>query len=365
MSSSSKITLCDLPYPALERFVVDELGFKKFRAMQLWQWIWVKNASGFDAMTDISQGDRAKLAEKAEIRWPSIADVRVSSDGTTKFLLELADGELIETVLIPSDAPKRPNDVTVRMTQCVSTQVGCAMACSFCSTGKLGFRRNMTMGEILGQVQVARAYMNDTQPERPIIRNLVYMGMGEPLDNLDEVLKALEIMTASYGYGWSPKRITLSTVGLRKGFQRFIEESECHLAVSLHSPVALQRRELMPAEKSFSITEMVDLLKNYDFSKQRRLSFEYIVFKGLNDSQVYAKELLKLLRGLDCRVNLIRFHAIPGVDLEGADMDTMTRFRDYLTSHGLFTTIRSSRGEDIFAACGMLSTAKQEKNNES
>ena len=172
-------------------------------------------------------------------------------------------------------------------------------------------------------------------------------------------------MTADYGYAWSPKRITLSTVGLRKGLKRFIEESDCHLAISLHSPLAVQRSELMPAEKGYSITEMVELLKNYDFSKQRRLSFEYIVFKGLNDSQVYAKELLKLLRGLDCRVNLIRFHAIPGVDLEGADMDTMTRFRDYLTSHGLFTTIRSSRGEDIFAACGMLSTAKQEKNNES
>ena len=172
------------------------------------------------------------------------------------------------------------------------------------------------------------------------------MGMGEPLDNLDEVLKALHILTASYGYGWSPKRITLSSVGLRKGLQRFIEESECHLAISLHSPFPSQRSELMPAE-----------------SKQRRLSFEYIVFKGVNDSLIYAKELLKLLRGLDCRVNLIRFHAIPGVDLEGAGMETMTSFRDYLTSHGLFTTIRASRGEDIFAACGMLSTAKQEESN--
>ena len=191
------------------------------------------------------------------------------------------------------------------------------------------------------------------------------MGMGEPLDNLEEVLKALDILTGSYGYAWSPKRITVSTVGLRKGLRRFIEESDCHLAISLHSPVTAQRAELMPAEKAFSITEMVELLKNYDFSKQRRLSFEYIVFKGLNDSQVYAKELLKLLRGLDCRINLIRFHSIPGVALEGADMDTMTRFRDYLTTHGLFTTIRASRGEDIFAACGMLSTAKQEENNKS
>ena len=187
--------------------------------------------------------------------------------------------------------------------------------------------------------------------------------MGEPLDNLDEVLKALEIMTAAYGYAWSPKRVTLSTVGLRKGLKRFIEESDCHLAVSLHSPLPLQRRELIPAEKAFSITEIVDLLHDYVFSKQRRLSFEYIVFKGVNDTVPYAKGLLKLLRGLDCRVNLIRFHAIPGVDLKGADMETMIRFRDYLTSHGLFTTIRASRGEDIFAACGMLSTAKQETGN--
>jgi len=173
----------------------------------------------------------------------------------------------------------------------------------------------------------------------------------------------LEILTASYGYAWSPKRITLSTVGLRKGLQRFIEESDCHLAISLHSPLPSQRSDLMPAERAFSIVEIVNLLKNYDFSKQRRLSFEYIVFRGVNDSLIYAKELVKLLRGLDCRMNLIRFHAIPDVDLNGADMETMTAFRDYLTSHGLFSTIRSSRGEDIFAACGMLSTAKQEENN--
>ncbi len=230
------------------------------------------------------------------------------------------------------------------------------MNCKFCMTGKQGFTANLTSNQIINQI--------NSLPERDKLTNVVMMGMGEPLDNLDEVLKALEIMTASYGYAWSPKRVTLSSVGLKKGLQRFIEESDCHLAISLHSPIPLQRRELMPAEKAFSITEIVELLRNYDFSKQRRLSFEYIVFKGVNDSLPYAKELLKLLRGLDCRINLIRFHAIPGVNLEGADMETMTAFRDYLTSHGLFTTIRSSRGEDIFAACGMLSTAKQEENKE-
>ena len=222
-------------------------------------------------------------------------------------------------------------------------------------TGKQGFSANLTANQILNQI--------NSLPERDKLTNIVFMGMGEPLDNLDEVLKGLDILTASYGYGWSPKRITLSTVGVRKGLQHFIETSDCRLAISLRSPFTTQRTSLMPAEKAFSMLEMIELLKKYDFSKQRRLSFEYIVFKNVNDSLMYAKELVKILRGLDCRVNLIRFHAIPGVDLEGADMETMTQFRDYLTSHGVFTTIRSSRGEDIFAACGMLSTAKQQNEN--
>ena len=271
-----------------------------------------------------------------------------SVDGTVKYLYRVGENEFVEAVYIPEDD---------RATLCVSSQVGCKMNCKFCMTGKQGYTANLTANQIINQVH--------SLPERDKLTNVVLMGMGEPLDNLDEVLKALEIMTAPYGYAWSPKRITVSTVGLRKGLQRFIEESDCHLAISLHSPLSTQRSVLMPAERAFSITEIVELLKNCDFSKQRRLSFEYIVFKGLNDSQVYAKELLKLLRGLDCRINLIRFHAIPEVNLEGADMETMIRFRDYLTSHGLFTTIRASRGEDIFAACGMLSTAKQEENNKS
>jgi len=274
-------------------------------------------------------------------------DAMRSVDGTVKYLYRVGEGHYVEAVYIPEED---------RATLCVSSQVGCKMNCKFCMTGKQGFTGNLTAGQIINQI--------NSLPERDKLTNVVMMGMGEPLDNLDEVLKALEVMTASYGYGWSPKRVTLSSVGLRKGLQRFVEESDCHLAISLHSPVPQQRRELMPAEKAFSITEIVELLRNYDFSKQRRLSFEYIVFKGVNDSLLYAKELLKLLRGLDCRINLIRFHAIPGVDLEGADMETMTALRDYLTSHGLFTTIRASRGEDIFAACGMLSTAKQEGNKE-
>lgn len=220
-------------------------------------------------------------------------------------------------------------------------------------TGKQGFTANLTANQILNQIY--------SIPERDTLTNLVFMGMGEPFDNLDEVLKVLEILTSDYGYHWSPKRITVSSVGLKKGLERFLNESDCHLAISMHTPFPSQRKELMPAERAFSITEIVDILRNYDFSKQRRLSFEYIVFKDVNDSLVYAKEIVKLLRGIDCRINLIRFHAIPNVDLEGTDMETMVAFRDYLTQHGVFATIRASRGEDIFAACGMLSTAKQQK----
>lgn len=323
--------------------LVKQLGMPAFSAKQIASWLYDKKVKSIDEMTNLSLKHRDLLKELYEVGAYAPVETMRSVDGTIKYLYQVGETHFVESVYIPDDD---------RATLCVSSQVGCKMNCKFCMTGKQGFSANLTAAQILNQIH--------SLPERDKLTNVVMMGMGEPLDNLDEVLKALEVMTASYGYAWSPKRVTLSTVGLRKGLKRFIEESDCHLAVSLHSPLPLQRRELMPAEKAFSITEIVDLLRQYDFSKQRRLSFEYIVFKGVNDSLPYAKELLKLLRGLDCRVNLIRFHAIPNVDLEGVDMDTMVHFRDYLTSHGLFTTIRASRGEDIFAACGMLSTAKQE-----
>lgn len=326
--------------------LVKRLGMPGFTAKQIASWIYEKKVTSIDEMTNLSVKNRELLKQNYEVGVASPVDEMRSVDGTVKYLYQVGEGHFVESVYIPDGE---------RATLCVSSQVGCKMNCKFCMTGKQGFTACLTAHQIINQIHAL--------PERDKLTNVVMMGMGEPLDNLDEVLKALEILTASYGYAWSPKRITLSTVGLRKGLKRFIEESDCHLAISLHSPLPVQRAELMPAERAFSITEMVDLLHNYDFSKQRRLSFEYIVFKGLNDSLVYAKELLKLLRGLDCRINLIRFHAIPGVDLNGADMDTMVRLRDYLTSHGLFTTIRASRGEDIFAACGMLSTAKQEEQN--
>lgn len=328
--------------------ITRNLGMPKFTAKQIAAWIYEKKVSSINEMTNLSLKQREKLDIEYEIGASAPVEAMRSVDGTIKYLFRTSEENFVEAVYIPDDD---------RATLCVSSQVGCKMNCKFCMTGKQGFSANLTANQIINQIY--------SIPESEKLTNIVMMGMGEPLDNLDEVLKALEVMTSDYGFKWSPKRITVSSVGLRKGLKHFLEKSHCHLAISIHSPLPIQRAELMPAEKAFSITEIVELLREYDFSKQRRLSFEYIVFKGVNDSLIYAKELVKLLRGLDCRINLIRFHAIPNVDLDGADMDTMIKFRDYLTSHGLFTTIRASRGEDIFAACGMLSTAKkQEKSDE-
>lgn len=328
--------------------VVLDLGMPKFTAKQIASWLYEKKVSSIDEMTNLSLKNRELLSQKYEVGANTPVHEMRSVDGTVKYLFRTPENDYIEAVYIPDDD---------RATLCVSSQVGCKMNCKFCMTGKQGYTNSLTAAQILNQIY--------SIPERDTLTNVVFMGMGEPFDNLDEVLRALEILTADYGYAWSPKRITVSTVGLKKGLERFLEESDCHLAVSLHSPFPSQRRELMPAEKAFSIMEIIEILKHYDFSKQRRLSFEYIVFKGVNDSLIYAKELVKILKGLDCRMNLIRFHAIPNVDLEGTDMESMIEFRDYLTQHGVFATIRASRGEDIFAACGMLSTAKQqaEKNN--
>ena len=324
--------------------IVKNLGMPKFAAKQITSWLYDKKVLSIDEMTNLSLKHRKALNEGYEIGASAPVEAMRSADGTVKYLFRIPSDNYIEAVYIPDDD---------RATLCVSSQVGCKMNCKFCMTGKQGFTANLTASQILNQIF--------SIPERDKLTNIVFMGMGEPFDNPDEVLKVLEILTSDYGYGWSPKRITVSSVGLKKGLERFLNESDCHLAISMHTPFPSQRRELMPAEKAFSITEIVDILRNYDFSKQRRLSFEYIVFKGVNDSLIYAKEIVKLLRGIECRVNLIRFHAIPNVDLEGTDLESMTAFRDYLTKHGVFATIRASRGEDIFAACGMLSTAKQQK----
>lgn len=327
--------------------ITANLGMPKFAAKQIASWIYDKKVFSIDEMTNLSLNFRNALKQSYEVGASLPVEEMRSVDGTVKYLFRTPTNDFIEAVYIPDKD---------RATLCVSSQVGCKMNCKFCMTGKQGFTANLTANQILNQIF--------SIPERNTLTNLVFMGMGEPFDNLDEVLKVLEILTSDYGYKWSPKRITVSSVGLKKGLERFLKESDCHLAISMHTPIPVQRKELMPAEKAFSITEIVDVLKRYDFTKQRRLSFEYIMFKGVNDSLVYAKEIVRLLKGIECRMNLIRFHAIPNVDLEGTNMEHMIAFRDYLTQHGVFATIRASRGEDIFAACGMLSTAKQQEEKE-
>lgn len=327
--------------------VAKSLGMPAFAGGQMVKWLYVKHVMDIDGMTDISKGNRELLKERYAIGCMPPAESQRSVDGTVKYLFPTSSGKFVETVYIPD------ND---RATLCVSSQVGCKMNCLFCQTGKQGFEGNLTTADILNQIY--------SLPERDKLTNIVFMGQGEPMDNLDNVLRATEALTAAWGYAWSPKRITVSSVGVKNKLKRFIEESECHVAISLHSPIHEQRAMLMPAEKAMPIADVVEMLRNYDFSHQRRLSFEYIVFGGVNDSPMHAREIIKLLKGLDCRINLIRFHQIPGVDLHGADDSRMEAFRDYLTGHGVFTTIRASRGQDIYAACGLLSTARKDAAGE-
>lgn len=327
--------------------VAKSLGMPAFAGGQMAKWLYVKHVMDIDGMTDISKGNRELLKERYAIGCMPPAESQRSVDGTVKYLFPTSSGKFVETVYIPD------ND---RATLCVSSQVGCKMNCLFCQTGKQGFEGNLTTADILNQIY--------SLPERDKLTNIVFMGQGEPMDNLDNVLKATGALTADWGYAWSPKRITVSSVGIKNKLKRFIEESECHVAISLHSPIHDQRAMLMPAEKAMPIADVVEMLRNYDFSHQRRLSFEYIVFGGVNDSPMHAREIIKLLKGLDCRINLIRFHQIPGVDLHGADDSRMEAFRDYLTGHGVFTTIRASRGQDIYAACGLLSTARKDAAGE-
>ena len=308
------------------------VGLQKFAGKQLAQWLYVKRVSSFDQMTNISLKGREALQANYTIGRHAPIREAVSVDGTRKYLFAVGE-QFIESVYIPEED---------RATLCVSTQAGCKMGCRFCMTGTLGFHGHLSAADILNQI----FYFDD-------LTNVVFMGEGEPMDNLDNVLRALEILTADYGCAWSPKRITVSTVGI-PAMKRFLDESECHLAVSMHNPFAVERKEIMPAEKMLSVTDIVALLKQYDWSHQRRVSFEYICWAGQNDTPRHAKELLRLLKGLPCRINLIRFHA--GVDraFPASDEKQMEWLRDYLTDNGITTTIRKSRGEDILAACGML-----------
>lgn len=328
--------------PALAA-VAAECGLPKFAAGQMAQWIYQKHVRAIDDMTNLSKQARQTLAEKYCIGAADPVETVTSHDGTEKLLFPTQDGHHVEAVYIPSHE---------RGTLCVSSQVGCKMRCAFCQTGRQGFQGDLSACDILNQVEWGIL--------RHDIDNVVLMGQGEPLDNIDNVLKALHLLTAAKeGYGWSPKRVTLSTVGIPKPLKRFLDESQCNLAVSLHSPIPEQRAQLMPAERMYPFADTLALLRQYDWTHQRRLSFEYVMLRGVTDSRVHAKTLLTLLKGVSCRINLIRFHHTNATQFGGTSEKDIELFRDYLTQHGLFTTIRASRGEDIWAACGMLHTSEK------
>jgi 23S rRNA (adenine2503-C2)-methyltransferase len=322
--------------------IAADMGMPRHAAAQMCSWLYKRGVDSIDAMTDISQRNRELLAARYQVGLASPTAVDESADGTKKYLFPALEcGAAVETAYIPDGE---------RATLCVSSQAGCRMGCRFCMTARQGLQYNLTSGEILNQMR--------SIPEGGGITNMVYMGMGEPMDNMDEVLRSLEILTSEWGYGWSPTRITVSTVGVIAQMRRLLESTKVNLAVSLHNPFHEQRMEMMPAEKAFPIREVVAALKEYDFSHQRRVSFEYIVFKGINDTKTHVDELARLLNGLKCRINLIRFHAIPGSPYASPGDKEMTAFRDAISRKGIICTIRASRGEDIKAACGLLSTNK-------
>lgn len=324
------------------RSVAESLHMPQYAATQMAKWLYQKHAGEICQMTDLSQANRERLATTYQVGSTPPVQSQQSADGTIKYLFPTSNGKYVETVYIPE---------ADRATLCVSSQVGCKMGCRFCQTGKQGFEGQLSTCDILNQIF--------SLPQRDTLTNIVFMGQGEPLDNIDNVLRATEILTANYGCGWSPKRITISSVGIKGKLRRLLDMSRCHIAISMHSPFPEERARLMPAEKQMSITDIMALLREYDFSHQRRISFEYIMFKGVNDSLRHAREIVRLTAHTECRVNLIHFHPIPDVTLEGSDDTTMELFRDFLTRHGTFATIRASRGKDIMAACGLLSTARQ------
>ena len=328
--------------------VVKDLGLPKFTAKQIADWLYKKNVTEIDQMTNLSLKARTALKEKYDFGTTASTKVQESVDGTKKYLYPTNhENKFIETAYIPD------ND---RNTLCVSSQVGCKMGCLFCMTGKQGFQGQLSSGEIINQVR--------SLPERDKLTNIVYMGMGEPLDNVPEVLKSLEILTSDYGMAMSPRRITVSTIGIIPGMVEFLDNSECHLAISLHSPFDDERKKLMPVQNVYPIKDVLKIIKGFDFGRQRRVSFEYIMFKGINDSSRHVKELCRILDGIKCRINLIRFHPIPNTPLDGSDDQTIEFFKDQLNKKGITTTIRRSRGLDIFAACGLLSTKELVKQQE-
>lgn len=332
----SKTPLAGMTLEQLQT-VVTGLGMPRFTAMQIAQWIYDKRVTSIDEMNNLSKNNKKKLSEKYCVGLYAPSQAQKSVDGTVKYLFTTADGKAVESVYIPDED---------RATLCISSQKGCKMNCSFCMTGKQGFHGDLTANEIINQIL--------SVPESATLTNVVFMGMGEPMDNVDAVLNVLDVLTAKWGLAWSPKRITVSSIGKMKELRRLLDESSVHVAISVHSPFHDERERLMPVEKAFPVQDVMRMLDGYDFAHQRRLSVEYIMWDGLNDDLRHAEALAKLLKRNNARVNLIRFHAIPGVLLKSSNEQNMVTFRDYLNRQGVICTIRRSRGEDIFAACGML-----------
>ena len=373
---TSKATLLGMTLPELKQLCARE-GLPSYTAKQMCDWLYAKRVDNIEAMTNLSLKTRSRLGEIARIGRSTPVDCRVSVDGTKKYLFEidcLAQSERSENPFsFPSqssviedngaEVTGNPQSATEtiqrkryveavfipdgdRSTLCISCQVGCKMGCRFCVTGQQGFHGNLTAGDILNQIF--------SIPESDKLTNIVFMGMGEPMDNLDNILRTTEVLTSDWGLGWSPHRVTVSSIGITPALKRFLDSSKCHLAISLHNPFPAERLAIMPMQKAYPISEVVALLKGYDWGGQRRVSFEYIMFEGMNDQTRHADELLRLLHGIRCRVNLIRFHASPDTPYKTSTAENMNAFRNYLISHGLMCTIRTSRGEDIMAACGLL-----------
>lgn len=324
------------------RAICEQLDLPRFAHKQIAKWLYTRFVTDIDAMTDLSKVARERLKEQCDLGLSAPLKVSTSSDGTKKYLFATSEGEYIESALIPDGE---------RMTLCVSSQAGCRMGCKFCATGRMGLRHSLSSTEIINQII--------SIPERDKLTNLVFMGMGEPLDNIDNLMLTLDILTSEWGMAWSPTRITVSTSGVAKTLPRLLDESKVHLAVSLHNPFPDERKEIMPIENAYPIWDVCDILRRYDFTHQRRVSFEYIVLEGMNCSPRHIKELSRLLDGIKCRINLIRFHKIPDSPFFSPPLEKIIEFRDTLTKRGILTTLRASRGEDIEAACGLLSTAEK------
>ncbi len=322
--------------------ITASLQLPKYTAKQIADWLYKKDITSIEQMSNISKKSRQLLQEHFTVGLTPPVTEQTSADGTKKYLFNIGEKGAIESAYIPESK---------RNTLCVSSQVGCKMRCLFCMTGRQGLKANLTAGEIVNQVR--------SLPEWHKITNIVYMGMGEPFDNLEQVMQSLEILTADWGMGFSKRKITVSTIGVIPSLKYFLENSECHLAVSLHTPFESERKMLMPISHIFSIADIINEIKSHDLSKQRRISFEYIVFNELNDTPKHVNELARILNGINCRINLIRFHTIPNTPLVGTNERRLLKFKEALNSKGIITTIRASRGQDIDAACGLLSTKQK------